>query len=338
METVQRIVEKQTSDRKRSLIPGLIILLTSVAGICFMSWMLLRPGQEVLQAEIEAREIRVSGKLAGRILEIRVREGDTVQQGDTLVVLSSPELLAKLEQAEAAEDAALSQNVKMLHGTRREQIEAAAEVWKKARAGTEIAFKTYSRIQQLFEAEVVSAQKFDEAEAQYQAALATENAAKATYDLAVNGPQEEDRQLSRAMLNKAKGAVSEVEAYMHDIYLTAPSSGEVAEIFALEGELVGQGAPVLSLVDLSQVWLTLQVKEVRLADFRKGTHFTGTVPALNSANIQFTVNALKVLGNYATWKATKANGGFDVRTFEVQARPDKPVEGLRPGMSVLIEN
>lgn len=331
-------MENQANKRTGRLIRGLLLLLFVVGLISLISWIVLRPGKEFIQAEIEAREIRISGKVAGRILQIRVEEGDTVRKGDTLVVLSAPELLAKLEQAEAAEEAARSQDIKTIKGTRMEQIEAASEVWKKAKAGAEIAFKTYSRIQKLFEAEVVSAQKFDEADAQYQAAVAAERAAKAAYDMAVNGPQSEDRLLSRAILNRARGAVSEVETFMDERYLTAPASGEVSEIFAMEGELVGQGTPVLTLVDLKQVWLTLQVKENQLAGFKKGQVFSGTIPALNAEKQSFRVNALKVMGSYATWKATKTTGEFDIRTFEVHAKPVVSIDGLRPGMTVLIEN
>ena len=209
-------------------------------------------------------------------------------------------------------------------------------MWKKAEAGVSIAEKSYNRVQSLFDKGVIAAQKRDEVEAQYKAAVATAKAAKSQYDMAVNGAEQEDKQAAQALVDRAKGAVSEVSAYLNEVHLTAPISGEISEIFPKQGELIGTGSPVMNIVDLNDIWFTFNVREDLLYKFKQGAVIKANVPALNNQEVEIRVNYIKALGSYATWKATKLVGDYDTKTFEVRAVPVKTVEGLRPGMSVLI--
>jgi len=308
-----------------------VLLLIALAG-----WFLLSPKSTIIQGQVEAKEVRVSGKLPGRILELLVEEGDVVKQGDTLAILDSPEVIAKLEQAQAAQNAAQAQNAKAIKGARQEQITSAHALWQKAKAGVDIAEKSFTRIQNLFEQGVVSAQKRDETEANYQAMKATEQAALSQYQMAKNGAEKEDKLTAEAMVDRAKGAVSEVESYMNEIYLTSPIDGEISEIFPHMGELVGTGAPVMNVLDKKNSWVVFNVREDLLKDMNVGKVITAYVPALDK-NISLTVYYMKDMGNYASWRATKSNGQYDLRTFEVKARPETYIEGLYPGMSVVIE-
>jgi HlyD family secretion protein len=331
-------LEKVEMKRSRSsLVIGLLVLLTVVVLVSIVGWIVLKPEPVVIQGEVEATEVRVSGKLAGRILAFGAVEGETVRAGQLLVQLSSPELMAKLSQAEAAESAAMAQNRKALKGAREEQIRGAFELWQKAKIGLDIAEKTYGRAKKLYENEVIPAQKFDEAEAQFQAASATEKAAKAQYDLARNGAEEEDKWAARALVSRAKGAVSEVEAYLPETRLTAPIDGEVSEIYPQVGELVGTGAPIMTLVDLNDCWITFHVREDQLRNLRMGVVLRVSIPALNLQKAAFRISYLKAMGSYATWKATKTTGDFDRKTFEVRAKPLARIKDLRPGMSVLLQ-
>ena len=321
--------------KKYNLLVGFIGLIVLVVGLCIAGWIALRPGPLVLQGEVEAAEVRVSGKIPGRISHFYVTEGMPVKKGDTLLLLDSPELTAKLEQAQAAVAAAEAQNRKAHVGTRSEQIAAAYEMWQKAEVGAEIAQKSYNRVQNLYAKEVVTAQQRDEAEAQYKAAAATARAAKSQYDMAMNGAQAEDKQAALAMVNRAKGAVDEVESYMRETSLSSPISGEVTEIYPRAGELVGTGSPLLSIVDLNDIWVTFNIREDLLPGITIGKELKVSVPALGKPDITVKVSYIKALGSYATWKATKATGQYDVKTFEVRAKPVRKIEGLRPGMSVL---
>ena len=275
--------------------------------------------------------------MPGRILEFRVKEGQKVQAGDTLAILEAPDVIAKMEQARAAEAAAQAQNEKAIKGARQEQIQAAYEMWQKAIAGVDIAEKSYQRVKNLFDQGVMPAQKLDEVTAQRNAAIATEKAAKAQYTMAKNGAEREDKMAAAALVDRAKGAVAEVESYLKETYLIAQAAGEVSEIFPKVGELVGTGAPIMNIAIMDDMWVTFNVREDLLKNLTMGSEFDAIVPALDNQTIRLKVHYMKDLGTYAAWKATKTTGQFDLKTFEVKATPLEKVTNLRPGMSVIIK-
>ena len=314
-----------------------LTLLGVIALVAVVGFFMLRKGPEIIQGQAEVDEYRVSSKVPGRILEFRVKEGQTVQAGDTLAILEAPDIAAKMEQARAAEAAAQAQNEKAIKGARQEQIQAAYEMWQKAQAGVDIAEKSYKRVKNLFEQGVMPAQKLDEVTAQRNAAIATEKAAKAQYTMAKNGAEREDKMAAAALVERAKGAVAEVESYVKETFLIAQAAGEVSEIFPKVGELVGTGAPIMNIAILKDMWVTFNVREDLLKNLTMGAEFEAIVPALDNKAIKLKVDYMKDLGTYAAWKATKTTGQFDLKTFEVRARPMEIVEGLRPGMSVIIK-
>ncbi len=323
-----------TSKKNKSLITALITLIAVILIVSIIGIFILRPEPLMWQGEVEATEVRVSGKLPGRIERFLVEEGQQVNRGDTLVLLNSPEVEAKLLQATAVEKAALAQKQKALGGARQQQITGAYEQWQQAEAGAGIAKKTFERVRNLFEKGVIPAQKRDEAEAQFKASSALAKAAKSQYDLALAGAQQEDKDAAQALLNQAQGAVSEVEAYLKETSLLSPITGVISDIFPNQGELVGTGAPIMNVMDLTDTWVIFNVRENMLSDIKQGQTFDAIVPALGNKTIELQVTHIKALGSYATWKATKVSGDFDLKSFEVKAKPVAPVEGLRPGMSV----
>ena len=322
-----------TKSQNSNMLLAFLTLTGVIAIVAVVGFFMLRKGPEIVQGQAEVTEYRVSSKVPGRILEFRVKEGQSVQARDTLAILEAPDVLAKLEQAEAA---AQAQNEKALKGARHEQVQAAFEMWQKAKAGLEIAEKSYKRVKNLADQGVMSAQKLDEVTAQRDAAIATEKAAKAQYDMAKNGAEREDKAAAAALVDRAKGAVAEVESYIKETYLIAQTAGEVSEIFPKVGELVGTGAPIMNIAILDDMWVTFNVREDLLQGLTMGTEFEAFVPALDK-NIRLKVNYMKDLGTYAAWKATKTTGQFDLKTFEVKALPQEKVEGLRPGMSVILK-
>lgn len=320
-----------------NMLLAFLTLLGVIALVAVVGFFMLRKGPEIIQGQAEVDEYRVSSKVPGRILEFRVKEGQTVQAGDTLAILEAPDIAAKMEQARAAEAAAQAQNEKAIKGARQEQIQAAYEMWQKAQAGVDIAEKSYKRVKNLFEQGVMPAQKLDEVTAQRNAAIATEKAAKAQYTMAKNGAEREDKMAAAALVERAKGAVAEVESYVKETFLIAQAAGEVSEIFPKVGELVGTGAPIMNIAILKDMWVTFNVREDLLKNLTMGAEFEAIVPALDNKAIKLKVDYMKDLGTYAAWKATKTTGQFDLKTFEVRARPIEIVEGLRPGMSVIIK-
>lgn len=320
-----------------NMLLAFLTLLGVIALVAVVGFFMLRKGPEIIQGQAEVDEYRVSSKVPGRILEFRVKEGQTVQAGDTLAILEAPDIAAKMEQARAAEAAAQAQSEKAIKGARQEQIQAAYEMWQKAQAGVDIAEKSYKRVKNLFEQGVMPAQKLDEVTAQRNAAIATEKAAKAQYTMAKNGAEREDKMAAAALVERAKGAVAEVESYVKETFLIAQAAGEVSEIFPKVGELVGTGAPIMNIAILKDMWVTFNVREDLLKNLTMGAEFEAIVPALDNKAIKLKVDYMKDLGTYAAWKATKTTGQFDLKTFEVRARPMESIEGLRPGMSVIIK-
>jgi HlyD family secretion protein len=200
----------------------------------------------------------------------------------------------------------------------------------------EIAEKSYKRIQRLFDEGVISEQKRDEVYAQYKAMEAQMKAAQSQYDMAVNGARREDKLAAAAQVGRAKGAVQEVNSYIHETVQIAQMEGEVMDIYPKLGELVGTGSPIMTIAVMKDMWGTFNIREDQLNGLEIGKTFTAYVPAF-SKDIQMKVYYMKDQGSYAVWKATKANGQYDLKTFEVKARPVEPMEGLRPGMSLVIK-
>lgn len=290
---------------------------------------------ELIQGQVEVSEYRVSSKVPGRILEIRVKEGDFVKAGDTLAIIDAPDVRAKMVQAQGAEAGALAMEQMARNGARKEQVQGSYQLLQKAKAGLEIAEKSYNRVQRLYDEGVMSAQKRDEAYANYKAMQATAEAAQSQYDMAVNGARREEKEAALAQLNRAKGAVQEVNSYIGETVQLAQMDGEVSSIYPKVGELVGTGSPIMTISMMQNIWGTFNVREDQLNGMQVGTEFTAYVPAFDK-ELKMKVYHMKDQGSYAVWKATKTNGQYDLKTFEVKARPVEELEGLRPGMSLII--
>ena len=313
---------------------ALAVLGIVIATVCIIGSITYGKTNEIMQGQMEVSEYRVSSKIPGRIMEFRVKEGDIVKAGDTLAIIEAPEVQAKKAQAEAVKTAAVALNDKAEAGAREEQIQGAYELWQKAIVNRDIWEKSFKRVSNLYKEGVVSEQKYDETKAQYDAAVATEKAAKSQYDMAVKGAQKQDKEMAAAKVEQAKGVVAEVDSYIHETILTAYADGEVTDIFPHIGELVGTGAPIMNIAMMDDMWATFNVREDHLRKLPLGSRFTAEFPALG-ASVVMEVNYMKDRGDYAAWKATKQTGQYDLKTFEVRAVPTMEVEGLRPGMTVI---
>ncbi len=316
------------------LVP-ILIFATVIIVVGLYGFFFLNQEDNIIQGEADVTEVRISSKVPGRISRYLVDEGSFVKKGDTLAILSIPDVEAKLAQANAAEQGAAAQNQKAIKGVRVEQIQGAFEMWQKAKVGVEIAQKSLTRVQNLYDKGVVTAQKRDEVEAQYKAAVATEKAAKSQYDMAINGAEKEDKEAAVAMLNRAKSAVAEVESYVAESYLISPIDGKVSEKFPNEGELVGTGAPIMNIAKLDDKWGSFNIREDRLKNYKVGGIVKVYIPALDK-EVEMKIYYIKDLGSYAAWKATKTTGQYDRKTFEVRARFTDPSTDILPGMSLVI--
>lgn len=320
-----------------NLVIGVIALVAIILIIAAAGYFVSKPKPHVIQGQAEATEYRISGKVPGRIEELYVKEGQQVQAGDTVVFIDSPEVRAKLVQAGAALEAASAQRNKARNGARSEEIAGAYNLWQSARIQEQVMQKSFERMQHLFDEKVVSAQKFDEVKARYDASVATAAAAKSRYDMAVNGARKEDKEAAQALVDRANGAMQEVESYMSELYLTSPAGGMISAIFPKTGELVGTGSPIMTVMDLDDLWFTFNIREDYLKGMKQGDEINVRIPALEDRHLTAKITYIAVRDSYATWKATKETDQYDAKTFEVRAVPDTKVEGLLPGMSAIIE-
>lgn len=332
MENIDTNIQKK---QQKGLFITLAIILVAIILLALIGFMFLKPADEIVQGQAEATSVRVSGRLPGRVLEFYVHEGDSVAAGDTLVHIHSAVAEAELYSAQSIQAAQEAVSRRVDSGTRSQLIQAAYDTWQTALAARNLAEKTYNRMQSLFEQNAIPEQRRDEAKAAYDATVAQANAAKSQYDLARAGATAEDKESTRAMAQAAKGNVQAVEAVLQDEYLTAPCSGVVDVIYPNVGELVMLSAPIMNVLDTSDKWVTFNVREELLEQLPMGKEITVMIPALGKRKIKATVFYVRDLGSYAVWSSTKQTGQWDSRTFQIKARPNEPIDELRPGMSII---
>lgn len=313
-----------------------ISIITLLGFIGYTIYILSKPRPIEIQGEVDATQIKVASKIRGRIDSLAVFKGEDINKNDLLFTINSPELQAKKLQASAVILAAESQQEKAENGAQSEDIQAAFNVWQKAKAASDYAKKTFKRIKNLYEDGVVSEQRKDEVEMQTKIATETAKAAKAIYEKAQKGARYEDKKAAGALVKQAEGVLSELNSYLNETEIHAPINGEISNILAERGELIPAGYPIITIVDLNDVWIVFNLTEDLLSDIKKGDIIPARFPALKMKELALKVTYINALGNYATHTATKTSGDFDMKTFEVHARPVEKTEGLRPGMTALV--
>ena len=323
-------------EQHKNVLLAVLAFTVVVAVVGLIGFFTLSDDDDIIQGQIEVTEYRVSSKVPGRILELRVKEGDYVKVGDTLAIIDAPDVMAKMTQAQGAENAAAAMSEMAENGARKEQVRGAYEVLQQAKAGLEIAEKSYQRVQRLFDEGVMTAQKRDEAFANYKAMEAQVKAAQSQYDMVSNGARREERRAAAAQVERSRGAVAEVGSYINETIQRAQVEGEISEVYPHMGELIGTGSPIMSISVLNDIWGTFNIREDQLGGMKVGDEITAYVPAFDK-NVRMKIYFIKDQGSYAVWKATKAKGQYDLKTFEVRAKPIDKIEGLRPGMSLVIK-
>ncbi|MGK9476672.1 HlyD family secretion protein [Melioribacter sp. OK-6-Me] len=314
-----------------SIVLGILILLLLIVFSEIFS-----NDENIITGLVESHQVDVSSKIPGRLKKIYVREGDKVNIGDTLAIIESKELEAKLNQAKGALEAANAKYRMALNGVRSEEKEAALNLYLQAKSQYEYASKTYNRFKELYKDNVISLQEFDEIEFKYNAAKAQMEAAKAKYEMALNGARDEEIAATRGLLTQAENAYNEVLAYSNELVIKAPVLGEITDIYAENGELINSGYPVFSILPENDRYVILHVREDEMTKIAKGKIFKTNVPALNLNEFPMRVNYISPLGDFADWKPTNRKGDFDLKTFEVHLVPTDNNNKLLPGMTVQI--
>jgi HlyD family secretion protein len=308
----------------------------AVGWLGYSFWLAYQPLPVIVQGQIEAQQYNISSKVPGRIDKVMVKKGDLVKAGQLIFTLYSPEIEAKLIQARASQDAADALSEQAQKGARSQEITAARDRWQQAKAAADLLEKTYQRIENLYHSGVMPEQKRDEVYTQMQAARFNENGALQLYHMAREGAREETKRAAAGKAKMAAGAVAEVEAYAADTRIHSWHDGEVSQILLRSGELSPQGFPIVSILDMNDCWAVFHIREDVLSHYTKGSQILVQIPALGEKKYPFIIDYVAVMGDFATWRATNTQKGFDMRTFEIEARTLTPIDGLRVGMSVLV--
>lgn len=314
-----------------------LVIFVLLALVVRSFWQAYQPVEQRLQGQIEARQYSISSKVPGRIDKVLVKKGDQIEQGQLIFTLLSPELVAKLEQAKAGSEAARAMADAADTGARKQEVAAAKDSWQKAKVASQLAEKTSQRITNLFNEGVVAEQKKDETLTQLKAAKYTESAAFQMYQMTKEGTREETRKAAQEKARAARETVVEVKSYADEANVNSWHDGEVAQVLLRSGEIAPAGFPVVNIMDMQDVWAVLHVREDQLSKYKMGARFSAKIPALGETLHEFEITYVSVMGDFATWRATDTSKGFDMRTFEVEARPIQPIENLRVGMSVLVQ-
>ena len=312
-------------------------LIVSVILIILIIFTVKNNNQMIIQGEIDTKTVDLSSKIAGRVKEIKVQKGDTVKKGDILVILDTPEIEAKSAQADAAVELAQSKELEVYNGARSEQRAMALNTLNRAKSDLALAEKTYHRVKNLNAEGVVSNQKADEAYTLYQKSKQDVLVAQNNYNMLENGSRYEDKLMASANVKKAKSTKSEVQSYLNENIIKSPIDGQITELSVEEGELVGAGYTIITVVDLNDNWAVFNLREDMLPKIKMGTEFFVKVPATGKTPIKVKVDYISAMGNFATWRATKIRGEFDLKTFEIHARPVETNPDLRAGMSVIAD-
>ncbi|KHJ54028.1 HlyD family secretion protein [Aureimonas altamirensis DSM 21988] len=316
---------------------ALIIAVVALAGIAALSiWASLAPAAVLVQGEVEATRVDIAPKVSGEIAAVHVNEGERVEAGTLLVELESPQLMAGLASAEAAAGVARADRAR-INSTRPEVIAARRAELEKAEADLVLARQSYDRVSVLTERSAASQQQLDSAENSLSAAQAAVAAAEANLTLAIDGASSEERAVADAQVQQAEASLNQTRTDVGELSISAPISGEVVSRVAEVGALAAAGAPLLSIVDLDNVWFTFNLREDLLDGLTVGDRLHARVPAIGGRDVELRVTSISALGAYANWRATRATGDFDLRTFRIRARPVEPALGLRPGMSAIID-
>lgn len=324
-------------ENNKTLLAGLTAVIAAVGIVALVGLFAIHPQKETITGEADATEYRVSNMVPGHIDQIFVSEGDFVKAGDTIAHIGSRQVDAKMIQAKSARSAASAQSRKAKVGARDQQVQMAYQVWQKAKAAEEVYKKSHDRVKGLYDKGVVSAQQYDEVDAKYKAAQADCAAAEQQYLMAQEGARSEDIAAAAALVNQAGGAVAEVQSYLDDSYIIAPCDGEVVEMYVKMGDLVGTGAPVASILDMSDNWFNFSIREDMLGDIKSGETVNVRIPALGNNSYECVVRKVAAMASYATWRATKTLGQYDVKSFDIKVVPQEEIEGLRPGMTAILE-
>ena len=328
---------KEKFKRPGARTPSIIVAIVAAVVVALSLFYLLRPEPLLVQGEADATRFDIAARVDGRVKEIPVERGQNVPAGAVLVRIDNPETLAKLEQMSAAKVVAEAQLANVLVGTRVETIAAKKAVLERAQAALVLAQKTYDRTRTLTEQGNAPQARLDQVTDSLHESERAVDQAKSAYEQAVNGYTKEERAVTKANVEKAHADIQSVQSIVDQLVVYAPVASQVYQRNVELGEYVSPGVPLVTLIDLNDVWIHFGLREDLVRGLKVGDRFDVRIPALDDRRVTVELKLIATKGEYASWRATRASGDFDLRTFSIRAYPVKPVPELRPGMSAYLD-
>jgi HlyD family secretion protein len=322
---------------RASRVPSIVVgvIVAAIAGLSI--WFLVRPQPLLVQGEVDATRLDIAARIDGRVADIPVTRGENVAAGAVLVRIDNPENIAKREQAVAGKVVADAQLANINAGTRAEVIAARKAALERAQASVVLAQKTYDRISQLAEHGNAPQARLDQVTDTLHENQRAADQAKSAYEQAVNGYTAEERQIAVANVQKAASDIAAVQSIIDQMVITAPLAAQVYKRNVEPGEYISPGVPLVTLIDLNDLWIHFDLREDLVRTLKVGDRFAVRIPALADRRITVEVKLIATKGEYASWRATRATGDFDLRTFSIRAYPVEQVPELRPGMSAYMD-
>jgi len=327
--------EKTTAAATR--IPSIIVGAVAAIVAALSVFYLLRPEPLLVQGEVDATRLDIAARVDGRVKEVPVERGQNVAAGAVLVRIDNPETLAKFEQMKAAKAVADAQLANVLVGTRVETIAARKAEMERAQAAVVLAQKTFDRTNTLTQQGNAPQARLDQVTDSLHEAERALDQTKSAYEQAVNGYTKEERAISGANVEKANADIQSVQSIIDQLVVYAPVASQVYQRNVEPGEYVSPGVPLVTLIDLTDLWIHFDLREDLIKNLKVGDRFDVRIPALDDRRITVEVKLIATKGEYASWRATRASGDFDLRTFSIRAYPVQPVPELRPGMSAYLD-
>jgi HlyD family secretion protein len=328
---------QENNTRAATRAPSIIVGVVAAAVVALSVFYLLRPEPLLVQGEVDATRLDIAGRVDGRVKQIPVERGQNVAANAVLVRIDNPETVAKLEQMRAAMAVAEAQLANVLVGTRVETIAARKAELERAQAALALAQKNFDRTNTLTQQGNSPQARLDQMTDTLHESERAVDQAKSTYDQAVNGYTKEERAISKANVEKANADIQSVQSIIDQLVVYAPVASQVYQRNVEPGEYVSPGVPLVTLIDLADVWIHFDLREDLVKGLKLGDRFDVHIPALDDRRVTVEIKLIATKGEYASWRATRATGDFDLRTFSIRAYPVQPVPALRPGMSAYLD-
>ncbi|REC53996.1 secretion protein HlyD [Chryseobacterium piscium] len=291
--------------------------------------------KEAVIGMVDAEFVDVSASLPGRVIELLVKEGDEVKEGEVVAQMKTSEIETIQAQVSEAVTVAQNQLDKINRGVEPEVLKSAENLQQIAKQQMDLMNKTYTRFQNLYSEGVISGQERDIIFFKYKAAQKELETANLNVQLLQRGNNQELKNSAQAILNQAKSADQLAQEIKDNASIKAPASGKISTMVSNKGEMVNAGYPMMTIQKDNSFFVKFNIRQNQMTKIEKGSTVKMKIPGCLPEEMKGTVVELAPALGYADWVPEKQNGEFELRTFQIKVKPENmnSIKGLRSGMT-----